>query len=51
MMLLRSAKFIVGLAFTANSSIVMRAGARVDVLSDNTAHLAVLPSTTPHTRA
>jgi NAD(P)H-dependent FMN reductase len=49
MMLLPSANFIVGLAFTADSSIVIRVGTAVDVLSDNTAHLAVLPSTTPRT--
>jgi hypothetical protein len=43
-----------GLVFTADASIVIRADTGVDVLSDNTADLVVLPSTTPaqqHVRA
>jgi hypothetical protein len=36
--------------FPAHTSIVMRTDAGVDVTSDNTSHLAVLPSTMPSRR-
>lgn len=39
--------FVGGLTFPADASILIPAGAGVDVLSDNTSHLAVLPPTTP----
>jgi len=42
----RWADFVGGLTFSADASIVIRADAGVDVLSDNTCHLAVLPSAT-----